>query len=205
MTPPGRTPRPAVDWDRIKARLAAAEQALASGFAVSPERRRAILNARAAAYAAAPAPVEAPGERIEVVEFMLGPQRYAVEAAAVHEVLALKDLTPLPCTPDFVAGIVQRHGRIVTVIDLKRFFHLPRTGLTDLDRLIVLRHGDIELALLADRIGGVGWLRMAELHAAPDDARSHCLHGVSAEQVFVLDVAKLLNDPQMVVDEMLSP
>jgi len=205
MTEADRTPRPAVDWDRIKARLAAAEQALASGFAVSPDKRRAILNARAAAYAAAPAPVEPAGARIEVVEFTLGRERHAVEAAAVHEVLALKDLTPLPCTPGFVAGIVQRHGRIITVIDLKLFFGLPPTGLTDLDRLIVLRHGDVELAVLADRIGGVGWLRLAELRAASDDARARCLHGVSAEQVFVLDVAKLLNDPQMVVDETLGP
>jgi purine-binding chemotaxis protein CheW len=205
MTAAARTARAPVDWGRIKARLAFAEQTLASGFAVSPERRKAILHARAQAHAAAPPPAEPAGARIDVVEFMLGPQRHAVEAVWVREVLTLKDLTPLPCTPGFVAGVVHSHGRILTVIDLKRFFDLPATGLTDLDKLVVLQHGDTELALLADRIAGVGRLRLADLHDAPADKRARCLRGVSAEQVFVLDAAKLLNDPLLVVDEELNP
>ena len=158
-----------IDWERIKARLAAAEQALAAGLDVSPQKRRAVLQARAQTYAAAPPRPEAGGERIEVVEFMLGPQRHAIEALWVHEVLPLDALTPLPCTPDFVAGIVHLHGRIVTAIDLKRFFALPPTGITDLNRLVVVRHGGHELGLLADRIVGVGSLRLAQLQAAPAD------------------------------------
>ena len=181
-----------IDWDRIKARLLAAEQALAAGSVVSPEKRRAILHARALAYAAVPPAAELPGARIEVVEFMLGAQRHAVEASWVREVLPLTSLTPLPCTPDFVAGVVHLRGRIVTVIDLKRFFDLPHSDLTDHNRLVVLQHDGTEMAVLADRIVGVASPRLADLQA-------------SSGTLVVLDVERLLNDPKMVVDESVGP
>jgi purine-binding chemotaxis protein CheW len=191
-----------VDWERIKARLAAAEQALAAGLDISPQKRRAVLHARALVHAAAPPRPAAGGERIEVVEFMLGAQRHAIEAASVHEVLPLEALTPLPCTPDFVAGIVHLHGRIVTAIDLKRFFALPSTGITDLNRLVVVRHGAGELGLLADRIVGVGWLLLADLQAAPaDDLRASGLRGIAGGELALLDIHRLMNDPKMVVDD----
>jgi purine-binding chemotaxis protein CheW len=201
MSAANRPRSEAIAWDRIKARLAAAEQALADGADNSPERRRAVLQARALAYAAAPPRPEAGGERIEVVEFMLGPQRHAVEAGRVREVLALDVLTALPCTPDFIAGIVHLHGRIVTAIDLKRFFALAPTGITDLNRLVVVRHGAAELGLLADRIVGVGSLRLAELQAAAaDDPRAGALRGIAGE-LALLDIERLMNDPKMVVDD----
>jgi purine-binding chemotaxis protein CheW len=204
---PGRTRVPAaeVDWDGIKARLRAAEQALAAGLQVSPEKRRAILHRRALVHAALPAPAEAAGARIEVVEFMLGAQRYAALAADVKEVLPLTRLTPLPGVPSFVAGIVHLHGRIVTVIDLKHFFDLPRSDLTDLNRLVVLQHGGVEVALLADRIGGVGSLRLAELQAVPAGSRVTCLRGVAPGPLALIDTQKLMNDPKMVVDDSAGP
>jgi purine-binding chemotaxis protein CheW len=200
---PSRRPRgETIDWERIKARLAAAEQALAAELEVSPQKRRAVLHARALLHAAAPPRPETGGERIEVVEFLLGAQRHAIEAAWVHEVLPLDALTPLPCTPDFVAGIVHLHGRIVTAIDLKRVFGLPVTGITDLNRLVVVRHGGSELGLLADRIVGVSWLLLTDLHAAPaDDLRAGGLRGIAAGELALLDIDRLMNDPKMVVDD----
>ena len=67
----------------------------------------------------------------------------------------LRDLTPLPCTPPFVLGIVNVRGRILPVLDLKKFFDLPEQGLTDLHRIILVSGNDLELGLLADVIVGV--------------------------------------------------
>src|SRR6185436_15922814 len=117
---------------------------------------------------------------------MLGPARHAVAAASVREVLPLTSLTPLPCTPDFVAGIVHLRGRIVTVIDLKRFFGMPQSDLTDLNRLVVLQHGGAELAVLADRIVGVASLRLAELEPPSGDAHAACLRGIAPGALAVL-------------------
>src|ERR1700726_1698325 len=97
-----------------------------------------ILPARAHALARPPAHTPAAETMLDVLEFRLAQERYAIETRYVREVHPLKDLTPLPCTPPFVLGIVNVRGRIVPVFDLKKFFDLPDQGLTDLHRIILI-------------------------------------------------------------------
>src|SRR5687767_3493009 len=87
---------------------------------------------------------------IELLEFRLADERYAIETRYVREVYPLKDLTPLPSALAFVLGIVNVRGHILPVLDLKKFFDLPAKGLTDLHRIIVVRGNDLEFGLLAD-------------------------------------------------------
>ncbi|WP_009963991.1 CheR family methyltransferase [Verrucomicrobium spinosum] len=65
-------------------------------------------------------------------EFALASERYAVEAKFVCEVYPLKDLSPLPSAPSFIAGMVNVRGRILPVLELRRFFDVPGRGITDL-------------------------------------------------------------------------
>jgi len=208
MNPPNRSKPRAVDWDQIKLRLAAAEQALASGMAPSPERQREILRSRAQALSVEPAAATPAGSGIEVVEFVLAQEHYAIEAGLVRELIPLQDLTGVPCTPAFVAGIINAHGRILTVIDPKKLFGLPESDLTDLNKVIILEHAGLEFGILADQIVGANWLRLAEitepLPAAPA-ARGDFTQGVTAQGVIVIDARKLLSDPSLVVDDEVSP
>lgn len=85
----------------------------------------------------------------------------------MREVYPIKELTPLPCTPSFVLGIINVRGQILTVIDLRRFFDLPIKGLTDLNKVIVIEHHEGELGVLADAILGVRSLCSSEIRPAP--------------------------------------
>ena len=200
--------RRSIDWEQLKRRLAAAEDALATGYAASAVQRREILRERARALALEPAPATNAADGIEVVEFMLANERYAIEAAFVREVLPLKDLTGVPCAPAFVSGIINVHGRILTVIDPKQLFNLPGSGLTDLNKVIILQQENVEFALLADQIVGAAWLSPAHIQPAlptRSDARTTYLKGVTRDHVVVLDARKLLTDPSMTVDEEVAP
>lgn len=197
-----------VDWGRIRRQLAAAEQALKSGFAPEPERHQAILRARAQALAVEPQAENAPEAEIEVLEFGLAHERYALETCFVQEVHALKELTPLPCTPAFVRGIVNIRGRIMSVIDIKRFFDLPDRGLNDLGKAIVLDDGEMRFGVLADYIIGVRRMPLASIQpplATLTDIRADYLRGVTAERLVVLDAKKLLNDKMIVIDQEVLP
>ena len=77
-----------------------------------------------------------------------------------------KELTPLPCCPPFVLGIVNVRGRILPVLDIKKFFGLPEKGLTDLHRIILVGGNDLELGLLADTIVGVRAVAVGDLQPA---------------------------------------
>jgi purine-binding chemotaxis protein CheW len=162
------------------------------------------LRARARALARPSAHTPAVGTLLEVLEFRLAHESYAIETRYVREVYPLKDLTPLPCTPAFVLGIVNVRGRIVPVFDLKSFFDLPEQGLTDLHRIILIEGNEMELGLLADVTVGVRSIPADSLQpslATFTGIRSEYLKGVTAERLVVLDVARLLADPKIIVHD----
>ena len=131
-------------------------------------------------------------------------ERHALENRHVREVYPLKNLTPVPCTPSFVLGIVNVRGRITPVIDIKKFFDLPDQGLTDLHRIILVRGDGIELGLLADVIVGVRTLPVDRLQASLPTLtgiRADYLKGVTADRLVVLDLDRILADPKIIVHE----
>lgn len=140
---------------------------------------------------------------LQLFYFELAQETYAVEAHYVVEVLPLRQLTPLPNTPDFVLGIVGVHGHIVSVIDLRCFFDLPRQGLSDLNRIAILRDGQMEFALLTDRVIGTCSLPKRALQASQphlSGVRREYLLGITSASWAVLDAAKLLSDPRLRVE-----
>jgi purine-binding chemotaxis protein CheW len=163
---------------------------------------RQVLRARARALARPPEHAPVAETWIELLEFTLAHERYAVETRYAREVYPLKDLTPLPCTPPFVLGIVNVRGHILSVLDLKKFFDLPEPGLTDLHRIILVR--DHELGLLADVIVGVRSIPLESLQPSLPTLtgiRGDYLKGVTADRLVVLDLPRILADPKIIVHE----
>lgn len=162
-----------------------------------------ILRARARALAQPP-PTAPAAAQLDVLEFTLARERYALEIRFVREVYPLKDLTPLPCTPPFMPGIVNVRGRMLPVIDLRRFFDLPGEGLADLHRVIAIEDGGVELGLLADAAVGVRSIPTDSIQPSLPTltgVRSDYLKGVTGEGLVVLDAARIMTDPRIVVDE----
>lgn len=193
-------PRQTIDWSAVRRRLEVAGQLLDEEFAPSPDKRRAILEARARTLAAEPP--AAPGTAFEVLEFMLASEEYALETRWIGEVLPLREFTPLPGTPDFVLGIIHVRGRIVSLLDLKKFFELPAQGLSDLNKVIVLGDRDMEFGILADAIVGVRRIPGEDLQAplpTLTGIRADYLLGVTRQREVLLDGHKLLTSPAIVV------
>jgi purine-binding chemotaxis protein CheW len=192
-----------IDWTDIHRRLAAAEEAVAHNGGATRGDAKAILKARAMALARK-VDESPPGEAsLEVVCFLLGQEKYGIESRYVREVCALTDLTPLPGAPPFVMGIVNLHGQVFSVIDIRQFFDLPQ-GVGDLDRIIVLQHGAMEFALLGNVILGMVEIRESELQVGLPTLtgrRAEYFKGVTRDRVAILDGARLLADGKMIVRE----
>lgn len=171
-----------------------------------PERNEdeRILRERAKALARVSTAAGVTEAALSVVEFGLANERYAVEAAYVREVHPLEDLTPLPCTPAFVLGLVNVRARILPVIDLKKFFDLPEQGITDLHRIVVVQGPEIEFGLLADTVAGMRAIASEAIQPALPTLtgiRAEYLRGVTAERLVILDIARILADRRIIVDE----
>src|SRR5437660_9712320 len=77
----------------------------------------AVLRRRAEQLAKLPMSPDA-GDEVEVLACRLGGERYAVETRHLRSVQWASGITPVPCTPEFVVGIVSVRGEIVTLLDL---------------------------------------------------------------------------------------
>lgn len=178
-----------------------------TGETTTPSETCRTLRERARILASEPERQAAEGV-LEVLEFTLAHERYAIETDYLLEAHPLNDLTPLPCAPSFVAGIVNVRGRILAVIDMKKFFDLPEKGIADAHHLLHVRTGAIELCVLADTVIGVRFISKTTIQArlpTLTGIREDFLKGVTEERLVILDAARIMADSRITVDEKVEP
>lgn len=193
-----------IKFGEAEQRLEAARVALERVWAPSAEETHRILQTRALILAQEPPSHKAVDDGIDALEFILAHESYAVETHYVRQVASLENLTPLPCTPAVVLGIVNLRGAILPVIDLKNFFELPAKGLTDLNKIIVLQSGKILFGIVADSIVGVRNISAAAIQPSLPTLtgiRKDYLKGITPERVALLDAGKLIAAENIVVQE----
>lgn len=186
------------------------EEARARTFSLDMKKTREetekILKNRAALLAkdAAAKAKKASAGSYEAVEFALAHERYALESAFIREICNLTDITPVPGAPDFVLGIINVRSRIISVVDIKRFYGLPEKGLTDMNKVIILEGDEMEFGVVADAVIGVRVIDPDTLEKTLPTLtgiREIYLKGITKDRVIVLDAGKLLNDKNMVVKD----
>lgn len=190
------------DWDEVHRRLDVAAEALAGDEAPSAMQQQAILGSRARSLAGEPAKVSAASESMDIVEFLLASETYAIESKFVREVQPLKSCTPLPATPPFILGIVNVRGRIISVVDLKEFFDLPGKGLRELDKVIVIGDDLMEFGILADSVVGARAIALAEIRppiSTLSEVGAGYVKGIIEGRVIVIDAKRILEDEGIVV------
>jgi len=165
---------------------------------------RSLLKMRAVAMAKEPEPKRDAGSVIEVIEFTLASETYGIESAFVREVYPLKEFTPLPGVPSFILGIVNVHGQILPVVDLKKFFNLQEKGLGELNKMIILSDGLMEFGILADTVNGTKVICIEDVLPVPPTVTGigeDYLKGVTKDRLILLSAEKLLEDKTIIVNE----
>lgn len=192
------------DWSEVRRRLDTAGKALAQGVEPSSEEQRSVLKARARALARQPGSDDAAQDFLEVTEFRLASETYAIESAFVREVYSLKEFTPLPGTPAYVLGIANVRGQILSVVDLKKFLNLPDKGLGELNKVIIIRDGRMEFGILADAILGTYSIPLEAIQPPLPTVTgigAEYLKGVTGDRVIILDAQTILGDEKIVVNQ----
>jgi len=89
-------------------------------------------------------------------------------------------------------------------LNIKTFFDLPESGITDLHMVIIVRVNDFEVGILADIVTGVRSIPVDTIQPSLPTLtgiRAEYLKGVTADHVAILDVVRILADPKIVVNE----
>jgi purine-binding chemotaxis protein CheW len=211
----------AFDWASMHERIARASAALASMDETTPEVLQELWARRAAKLAQVPAE-DVAGELVDLVIIRLGREIYGLSAQCVWDIKPLGGITPVPRVPEWVAGVVNRRGRIYSVIDLQRFFNLPDSGSKEgeqqVPHLVIVETSQMEVALLADDVLSIEAIPMARIEEATGTVRGlppEYVRGVTRYKgpgaaqstdgegalLVVLDLPALLADGRLVIHE----
>ena len=87
-----------------------------------------------------------------LIIFTLDDQRYALPLPAADRVVRMVAITPLPKAPEIVLGVVNIHGRVIPVINVRQRFCLPQREIALTDQLLVVHTKRRPVALVADAV-----------------------------------------------------
>lgn len=167
--------------------------------------KQSILKARAKKLSQIENPVTATdGKSVEVLEFEMAKENYAIESKYIREVHPIRDYTPLPCAPAFVVGLISIRRKVFALIDLCYFFDLPPIREIIGKKVIILEQGDMEFGILIDGTIKINFIPLSEIQPplpTLTDIRQEFLKGVTKDGLIILDALKLLENKHLIVNE----
>ena len=141
-------------------------------------------------------------EVLQWVTFQLEEETYGINVMQVREVLRYSEIAPVPGAPDYVLGIINLRGNVVTVIDTRSRFGLMPGDVTDNTRIIVIESDRQVIGILVDSVAEVVYLRTSEIDTTPSvgtDESAKFIQGVSnrdGKLLILVDLNKLLTDEE---------
>ena len=141
-------------------------------------------------------------EVLQWVTFQLEEETYGINVMQVREVLRYSEIAPVPGAPDYVLGIINLRGNVVTVIDTRSRFGLMQGEITDNTRIIVIESERQVIGILVDSVAEVVYLRSSEIDTTPSvgtDESAKFIQGVSnrdGKLLILFDLNKLLSEDE---------
>lgn len=140
---------------------------------------------------------------LQWVTYHLADEVYGINVMQVQEVLRLTEIAPVPGTPNYVLGIINLRGNVVTVIDTRQRFNLPSIEPDDSARIIIVEVAGNVVGMLVDKVTEVVYLHQSEIDSLPNisnDESSRFIQGVCSRDkslLILVDVNKLLSEDEI--------
>lgn len=148
--------------------------------------------------------VQTDGSVGKYLSFKLGDETYALEITKVKEITAIVNVTGVPNVPDYFRGVINLHGSILPVIDLRLKFRMEAAEDTNQTCIIVVQHETGEflhvVGFVVDSVSEFVDLRTAEMEPPPAfgrEAGNGFIGGMgkrNGQIITLIDINKLLAD-----------
>jgi len=132
------------------------------------------------------------------LSFRIGNESYGIEIRHVTEIVVMQEITEVPDMPDFITGVINLRGKVISVMDVRKRFRLELREYDERTCIIVVDINDISVGLIVDTVNEV--LNIPESHIDPppkthSGIKSNYIQGMGkiGETVkILLDVEKIL-------------
>ncbi len=135
---------------------------------------------------------------IKLITFKLDNQRFALPLPDVERVIQVVEMRKLPKMADYIYGIINMHGEILPVINIRLLFKLPVREIELSDQLIIATISSLKVALLVDSTHEIVEIKEEEIVKA-----DKIMFGME----YVIGVVKLKNNMVLIndIEKFLSP
>ncbi|MDD1697477.1 MAG: chemotaxis protein CheW [Methanoregula sp.] len=127
---------------------------------------------------------------VDVVEFVLGGERYALDIQLAREIVEMIPITPIPRAPPYISGVINLRGEITNIMNLNTLLGLPPQETRENQKIIVLvpdAASGSNVGIIVDEVTSV--LQVAETDI------EHLGEGLSSEvSSFVKGIIKMKGD-----------
>lgn len=104
----------------------------------------------------------------EFLIFNLGAEEYGIDILHVQEIRSYEAPTRIASAPDFIKGVINLRGVMVSILDLRLKFALESVKYNDLTVVIVVNVGERVVGMVVDSVSDVLALADAQIRAVPE-------------------------------------
>jgi purine-binding chemotaxis protein CheW len=133
---------------------------------------------------------------VQWVTFRLADETYGINVMQIQEVLRVTEIAPVPGAPNYVLGIINLRGNVVTVIDTRTKFGLMPKQVDDLSRIVIIESDGQVVGMMVDSVAEVADVRESEIDSAPNvgnNESSRYIQGVCSREDYLLILVDLNN------------
>ncbi len=123
-----------------------------------------------------------------------------MDISAVREIVRVQEITEVPGAADFVLGVINLRGQIISVVDLSHQLGLGTTEIGRKSRILVIQFDEFTLGFLVDAATAVKKLPLEAIEPPPEmigEVNVEYLEGVAKSDgrlALLLSLSRVLAD-----------
>ncbi len=140
---------------------------------------------------------------LHLVGFRIGKETFGVPIHLVHEIVRLPEITAVPDAPDYIEGVINLRGKIISIVDLRKRFGEPQVEPSRKNRILVAEIDKKIVGLIVDAASEVMRLSESEIEAPPNlfgEDEVNYITGVGKRNgrlVILIDLTKVLQKGEL--------
>jgi purine-binding chemotaxis protein CheW len=140
---------------------------------------------------------------LHLVGFRIGKETFGVPIHLVHEIVRLPEITAVPDAPDYIEGVINLRGKIISIVDLRKRFGERQVEPSRKNRILVAEIDKKIVGLIVDAASEVMRLPESEIEAPPNlfgEDEVNYITGVgklNGRLVILIDLTKVLQKGEL--------
>ena len=139
--------------------------------------------------------------RKQYITFSLGQERYGIELNEGKEILLPPEITRVPNTPDYVKGVINLRGGVITILDFKDILGIEKNKndgyKKEEKRIIIITIGNITSGFMVDQMQGILTLAGEDIEKEnKNEMKSEFIKGIYTEAnnvIPIIDLKRLIS------------